>query len=83
MSIVLNFIVILCRILSLAIFVRALLSWFPIGANNPLVAIVYQLTEPIIAPLRRIIPRIGMIDVTPIVAIVLLQVIASFAARGI
>ena len=83
MSIVLSFIQILCNILSFAIFARALLSWFPIGANNPLVAIVYQLTEPIMAPLRRIIPRIGMIDITPIVAILLLQFIARFAARGI
>jgi len=83
MNIVLNFIGILCNILSFAIFVRALLSWLPIGANNPLVSIIYQMTEPIMAPLRRIIPRIGMMDLTPIVAIVLLQFIATFAARGI
>ena len=83
MSIVLSFVQILCNILTFAIFVRALLSWFPISPNNPLVAIIYQITEPIMAPLRRIVPRIGMMDITPIVAIVLLQVIARFAARGI
>ena len=83
MSIILNFIRILCDILSFAIFVRALLTWFPISPSNPLVSIIYQLTEPIMAPLRRIIPRIGMIDITPIVAILLLQFISQFAARGI
>ena len=83
MSMVFSFIQILCNILSFAIFVRALLSWFPIGPSNPLVTIIHQITEPILDPLRRIIPRLGMLDITPIVAIVLLQFIAQFAARGI
>jgi YggT family protein len=83
MNIVLSFIQVICDILTFAIFARALLSWFPIGPNNPLVTVIYQITEPIMAPLRRIVPRIGMIDITPIVAIVLLQFIAHFAGRGI
>lgn len=73
----LNFIDLLFQALSFAIIARALLSWFNLGPSHPLVRILYDLTEPILAPLRRVIPMIGMIDITPIVAIILLQVIQS------
>ena len=66
--------------LTAAIFVRALLSWFPIDPRSALVTILYDITEPILDPLRRVIPRLGMIDITPLVAILLIQVIGNFAA---
>ena len=71
-----RFIDILCQVLTIAIFARAIVSWFPTNPSNRLVAILYQLTEPILAPLRRIIPRVGLIDITPMIAIILLQIIA-------
>ena len=58
-------------ILIAAIFIRVILSWFP-TANNPLVALVYQLTEPILLPLRRVVPRVGMFDFTPTIALIIL-----------
>jgi len=67
-------------VLTAAIFFRALLSWFPIDPRNPLVTVLYDVTEPILDPLRRVIPRLGMIDITPFVAIILIQVIGRFAA---
>ncbi|MBI4236074.1 MAG: YggT family protein [Chloroflexi bacterium] len=70
-----TFILVLANILTFAIFVRAILSWFPISGTNPLVAVIYQITEPVLAPLRRVVPRIGMIDITPMAAIVLLQLV--------
>ena len=69
--------------LTVAIFLRAIVSWFPIAPQNPLVQMLIQLTEPVLAPIRRIMPRIGMIDLTPMVAIILLQVIGSAIARGL
>src|SRR5207247_864399 len=66
----------LFQILSLAIVCRALLSWFPVRPGNPfypLAVILNQVTEPILGPLRRIIPTIGMIDISPIVALLLLN----------
>ncbi|MBA7616768.1 hypothetical protein ES703_24067 [subsurface metagenome] len=66
----------LCRVLSLAIFARVILSWFSLSPTNRLVIILYQVTEPFLAPLRRIIPRVGMFDFTPVVAIILLQLLA-------
>ena len=65
----------LFQILTLAIIIRALLSWFNLPPSNPLVNLLYDITEPILAPLRRIVPRIGMIDITPIVAIILMNFI--------
>ncbi len=73
-----EFINILVPILYVAIFARVILSWLPIGgSNNPLVAIIYQITEPILGPLRRVIPRIGIFDLAPMIAIVLLGLIQS------
>jgi YggT family protein len=70
-------------VLTAAIFFRALLSWFPIDPRNPLVTVLYEITEPILDPLRRVIPRLGMIDITPLVAIILIQVIGNFAAGAL
>lgn len=66
----------LCDIISFAIFIRAILSWFPISSNNIFVAIIYQITEPILAPLRRIIPSVGGLDLSPLAAILILQFVA-------
>ncbi|MPZ14078.1 MAG: YggT family protein [Chloroflexi bacterium] len=66
----------LFTVLFWAIIGRALLSWFRISPSNPffpLKAILDQITDPILGPLRRVVPTIGMIDITPIVALLLLQ----------
>ena len=62
---------------------RAILSWFAMDPRNPLIEVLDQITEPILAPLRRIVPRIGMIDITPLVAILLLQVLAQAVAQNL
>ena len=66
---------------------RAIISWlFLAGVRNDLVIQINRalgkLTEPIIAPLRRVIPPLGMFDITPIVAIVGLVVLRAFI-RGL
>ena len=76
MEFLFDFIRILCQVLTLAIFIRVILSWF-ITSPNTLTFILDKITEPILAPLRRIIPRAGMFDFTPMVAIILLQLIAN------
>jgi YggT family protein len=66
-----TFVDLLFQILILAIIARALLSWFPVRPGNPFYAlalVLNQITEPILAPLRRVIPPIFMIDITPLVA---------------
>jgi YggT family protein len=68
-------VIVLCYVLIVAIIIRSLLSWFPVNRDNFLVNLVQTITEPILAPLRRIIPRLDMIDFSPMVAIILLYVI--------
>jgi YggT family protein len=68
-------------VLQFAIVLRAMLSWFPTGQDNPLVRIVNQITEPVLAPLRRVVPRLGMVDLTPMAAILILFVIREALAR--
>ena len=65
----------LCRILTFAIFIRVILLWFMIGRRNLLVDLLDDITEPILSPLRRIVPRLGIFDVTPIIAIAVLYFI--------
>jgi len=69
-------IIYLCQAYAFIIFLRAILSWFAIPPNNPIVVFLDRIAEPILAPLRRVIPRVGMVDITPMVAIVLLIIIA-------
>ena len=66
----------------IAIFIRAILSWFPVSRENPIVSVVFQITDPILAPVRRIMPRTGMIDLSPMVTIIVLFVIRELA-RGL
>ncbi len=70
-----NSLQLLFEALTLAILARVILSWFSPTPTNMLVNIVYRVTEPILAPLRRIIPRVGLLDFSPLVAIILLQLV--------
>lgn len=72
----LSFLRLLIEILTFAIIARALLSWFPIRPGNPVMLFLYSITEPILAPIRQIIPSLGAIDISPLIAILLLQIIA-------
>lgn len=59
-------------ILIIAMVARALLSWFPISRNNPFIRLVHQITDPLVDPVRRVMPRTGMIDLSPMVVVVVL-----------
>lgn len=69
-----TFVGLLTQILAIAIFVRALLSWIPnMRPDNPLVRFLADITDPVIIPFRRVIPSIGMMDISPLVAMIVLQ----------
>ena len=71
-----NFLVILGELYVVVLFIRAILSWFPYDPQsplNPIRRVVFTITEPVLAPFRRIIPPIGMIDVSFIVAIIAVE----------
>ena len=62
-------------LLDLAVLLRVLFSWIRPDPYNPLVRFIYQVTEPILAPLRRYIPPFGGLDITPIVALLILDLL--------
>lgn len=66
------------RVLELALLARVIYSWVDPNphANNELKRVLWLLTEPILAPLRQVIPPIGgTIDITPIIGFFLLQLL--------
>ena len=62
-------------ILKTALIVRVISSWLPISPYSAWVHWSYRLSEPILSPLRRIVPVLGGLDITPIVAYILLYFI--------
>ena len=57
---------------------RAIFSWFPIRSDSALVPIVrflHAVTEPVLAPLRRVIPAMGMFDISFLVAFLIIQIV--------
>lgn len=56
---------------------RSLITWFPISRDNPAVRILDQITEPLLAPVRNLLPRSGMIDFSGMIVIVVLYVMIA------
>ncbi|MCV0403974.1 MAG: YggT family protein [Chloroflexi bacterium] len=76
-----NFIQMLAFVLWLLLIARVLLSWTNPRGGGGLVAFIYQATEPILAPIRRVLPPTGGIDWSPLVAMLILGVIVRVAVR--
>ena len=68
-------------ILKLALVVRVISSWLPISPHSGWIRWSYALSEPILAPLRRIVPNFGGLDLTPILAYFLLNIVESLLFR--
>ncbi len=67
----------LIQLMGFLIFARAILSWFPIDRDGPIVRALEDVTDPVLVPLRRVIPPLGTIDITPMIAFFLLMVIGG------
>ena len=81
-----QFIEILSGVLYVALIGRVVLSWLNLSQSNPLYPlgiILYQITEPILAPLRRLLPSFGMLDLSPMVAIILIRVIQALFVSAV
>ncbi len=55
------------------IIASVILSWVGQGFRHPIVPLIYQLTEPVLAPIRRILPSLGGLDLSPLVALIVVQ----------
>jgi YggT family protein len=73
-----RFINALVTALYIAMIGRVLTSWIQVGRDSPfspVVSILWQVTEPILAPIRKVLPNLGMLDLSPMVALLLLGVV--------
>lgn len=71
------FVPLLFNLYSLLILARVLLSWVNLSPYHPVVTFIHEVTEPVLKPLRNIIPPIGMLDISPIAALILLRILES------
>ncbi len=71
----------LCQLLTIYIFVlfgRIILSWFPISSGSAMATVqdvAVTVTEPVLGPLRRVLPPLGGFDLSPIVVLFGIQII--------
>jgi YggT family protein len=73
-----NLLVIVVQIFDLILLARVLLSWFPnVDRSNQLIQLVYDITEPFLRPIRNLLPQTGMMDFSPIVLFLIIQVVLS------
>ncbi len=76
MSLVLS----LLNLFTLAIFARAILSFFPLSPQSalaPVVHFLYRVTEPVLAPVRRVLPPMGGFDLSPLVVVIGIQILSQ------
>ncbi|MBC7254956.1 MAG: YggT family protein, partial [Chloroflexi bacterium] len=74
MKVAYYFIVVLARVLNIAILIRVFLSWMPINPGNRFARFIIEITEPIMGPIRRLVPSIGGLDISPIIALLIVSV---------
>jgi YggT family protein len=65
----------LLSLYNLAIFLRIIFSWFGVSYSNRRMRFLVNITEPLLGPLRRLIPLVGGFDISPIVALVIIQIL--------
>ena len=87
---IVRIVAIVLRVLSIAIIAQAILSFIvPVMGDRPhpivvnLNLMLRQVTEPLLGPIRRVLPTVGMLDLSPMVAIIVLEIIRSVLVRSV
>ena len=80
-DVLVNFVRLLVTVVWLLLIARVVLSWTnPMGGGG-LVAFIYQATEPILAPIRRVLPPTGGTDWSPLIALLVLGALLRFVTN--
>ncbi|HET7395515.1 MAG TPA: YggT family protein [Gammaproteobacteria bacterium] len=79
---VLKLVFILVNLYFFSILLEAILSWTGQGRHNPVSSMLWQLNAPLLGPVRRVMPPLGGLDLSPLVVIILLQVINILLPLG-
>lgn len=75
------FITVAAYVLLVAVIIRIIFSWTNFDPENPIAQVIQEITEPILAPIRSVLPRIGMFDLSPMAASFLLIILANLGTR--
>lgn len=75
-DVLLNFGLLFCDIMSMAIFIQILMSWV-VSTENRAYVVIDSVTRPVMTLARRITPKTGMLDFSPIVAFIALEVLRN------
>jgi YggT family protein len=79
--VVLNFLQLLFSVLMLLVIARVIVSWLAPSGGGGLVAFIYQATEPILAPIRRLVPPSGGLDWAPLIAMLVLGLLLRLVVQ--
>lgn len=69
--------------MQIAIIARALFSWFDPTGRTPIGQILLRVTDPIIVPIRRVLPSAGFVDFSPMVALLIIFFLRMLVGRAI
>ena len=68
-------------ILTWSVVARALIGWLPIDQSSTVYQVLFRITEPVIDPIRRVLPSTGMLDLSPLAAILVLIVLQQMVIK--
>ncbi|MFC1642541.1 YggT family protein [Myxococcota bacterium] len=66
---------ILLELYSVVVLLSVILSWFSVAPDNPLKRVSDKLVEPVLIPIRRVLPTVGGLDMSPVVLLLALQLL--------
>ena len=69
--------------LLILVFARAVISWVQADPYNPIVQFLYTTTEPILRPIRRRLPAMTGIDISPLVVVMIVVFLQQFLVRSL
>ena len=72
---VLGVVALLVNIYFFALLAMIILSWVAAGSRHPAIYLLYQITEPVMAPFRKVLPNMGGLDFSPILVFILINII--------
>lgn len=73
-----NFLQLLLLAVTILVFARVIISWVDPRGSNQVSSLIMSLTEPLLAPIRRLLPRTGMIDFSPTILLLVLFMLMRF-----
>jgi YggT family protein len=81
LAVLVNFINLFVFVFNLVLLARVIMSWFNPHLSGPIGRLLFDLTEPVLAPIRAVMPRSQTLDFSPLVAFLLLQLLSALINR--